>query len=195
MLRLFTAFCKSLLEIISEEDIFNDISNGFSHYDKPCPRCNTVGKLTPYGDYDRGLTYLKHSKTIDSRIQPLRFKCESCNVSHAVLPDIIIPYGRYGLGFVLTVLIAYFKRETAVVNICAQFSIAISTLYEWKKRMLLHKELMLGLLISSKIPALAFLQGLLKKRNLSDTLSGFYQKYGFSFMQNRSNVAAQSHPP
>jgi len=195
MLRLFTAFCKSLLEIISEEDIFNDISNGFSHYDKPCPRCNTVGKLTPYGNYDRGLTYLKHDKIIDSRIQPIRFKCESCTVSHAVLPDIVIPYGRYNLSFVLKALIAYYERKTTVVKICEQLKIAVSTLYEWKKRMLLHKELMLGLLISSKIPALAFLQGLLRKRNLSDTLSGFYQKYGFSFMQNRSNVAAQSHPP
>ena len=195
MVRLFTALCKSLLEIISEEDAFNDASNRFNHYDKPCPRCGAIGKLTDYGDYERGLIYLKADKTTDARVRPLRFKCESCDASHAVLPDIIIPYGRYCLSFVLKAMIMYFERKVTVVNICLQLGIAVSTLYEWKKRMLLHKELMLGLLISNKIPALAFLQELLKTRNLSKSLNDFFCKYGFSFMQNRSIPASQSHPP
>jgi len=195
MLRLFTALCNSLLEIISDDDIFDDISNGFNHYDKTCPYCGTVGKMALYGNYERGLTYLKSSRVTDSRLRLLRVKCESCTVSHAVLPDIIIPYGRYCLSFVLKALIMYFERKATVVNICAELGIAVSTLYEWKKRMLLHKELMLGLLISKKTHVLAFLQGLLKKRNLSKSLCGFYHKYGFSFMQNRSNVAMRSHPP
>jgi transposase-like protein len=195
MIRLFTALCKGLLEIISEEDIFNDISGGFNHYDKPCPRCGAVGKYTDHGDYDRGLTYLNAGKIIDARIRPLRFKCESCNVSHAVLPDIVIPYGRYNLSFVLKALIAYYERKMTVVKICEKLGIAVSTLYEWKKRILLHKELMLGLLVSSKTPVLAFLRGLIKKRNLSKSLNDFFRKYGFSFMQNGSTTTAQSHPP
>ena len=132
---------------------------------------------------------------MDSILNPRRVKCSSCGATHALLPDIVIPYGRYSLSFVLTALITYFERANTVEKICAQLGIAISTIYEWKKRMLAHKDLMLGILISRKVPALAFLRGLLKSKRLSVILSGFFHRYGFSFMQRRSTSATRSRPP
>jgi len=195
MIRLFTALCKSILEILTDEDIFLLANEDYRHGREACPCCGAVGQLYSYGDYSRDLTYLKAGKVTYSRINPLRFICGSCGATHAMLPDIVIPYGRYSLGIVLAALIAYFERATTVVKICENFGIAVSTIYEWKKRMLSHKELMLGLLISRKTPALAFLRGLIGSNSLSESLSRFFRKYGFSFMQNKSILTSRSRPP
>jgi transposase-like protein len=195
MVRFFTALCKSLLKNICDEVIFQEATYRYSYLGEACPHCGAVGKLAPHGDYTRGFTGRKDRKNVDSWLKPLRFLCKSCDTTHALLPDIVIPYGRYSLSFVLTVLIAYFERTTSVVNICEQFGIAVSTLYEWKKRMALHKDLMLGVLISRKTTALAFLRNLLGSNNLSDCLRIFFHKYGFSFMQNRSIPASRRRPP
>ena len=184
-----------MFEILTDEAIFLEAKGGYRRSGEACPCCGAVGKLTEYGEYSRGLTYLQAGKVADSRVSPLRFECKSCGSTHALLPDIVIPYGRYSLGFVLTVLIAYFERASTVERICENFGIAISTIYEWKKRVLSHKDLMLGLLISRKMPALAFLRGLLGSDGMSDFLRRFFRKYGFSFMQRRSPSASRSRPP
>jgi len=93
------------------------------------------------------------------------------------------------------VLIAYYEREATVVDICSIFGIAVSTLYEWKKLIVAHKEFMLGVLISRKTPALSFMRSLLGSGNISDILHRFFRKYAFSFMQGASASAAHSVPP
>jgi transposase-like protein len=95
----------------------------------------------------------------------------------------------------LKVLVAYYERVNTVVEICKDFHITVSTLYEWKKRIESHKELLLGILVGQKTPALAFLRGLINSNRLSGTLRKFYKKYGFSFLQNKSLPASQSRPP
>jgi hypothetical protein len=110
----------------------------------------------------------------------------SCKTTHALLPDIIIPYSPYSLRFMLTVLVAYFERNTTVLDVCTYFGIAVSTLYEWKHRMLEHKDLLLGILASLKEPAHAFLSGFIDSFRLLDQLKDFFSRYGFSFMQNRA---------
>jgi transposase-like protein len=99
-------------------------------------------------------------------------------------------------------LTAYFEKMEAtenkgaeetptVMDICERFGIAVSTLYEWQKRLLEHKECLLGTLSSQKAPALAFLRGLFASSRLSDTLRGFFRRHGFSFMQARSPMATR----
>ena len=195
MIRLFTAFCKTILENLSDEMIFNDETDKYQHHNERCPNCGSTGNLAPYCSYSRNCVYHKDGKNIDARVSPLRFKCDSCGKTHALLPDVLIPYSPYSLSFILTVMIAYFQRDTTVVNICERFEIAVSTIYEWKKRLLLHKELMLGLLISRKTPALAFLQGLLNSKSISDSLHRFFRKYDFSFLQNHSSITTKIYPP
>ena len=107
-----------MLEILTDEDIFLKAKGGCRLGCEACPRCGAAGQLSNYGDYSRDFTYLQAGKVTDSRISPLRFECGSCGATHAMLPDIVIPYGRYSLGFVLAALIAYFERATAVVKIC-----------------------------------------------------------------------------
>jgi transposase len=168
---------------------------GFSYKGKACPKCGAKEKLSGHGDYSRGLTSYEENQIVDSLVDPLRFFCSSCEATHALLPDIIIPHCTYSLLFVLTALIAYYERDTTVEKICAQFGIAISTIYEWKKRIALHKDLMLGELLSQKQRTHSYILDLLKSCDLSDALSTFFRKYGFSFMQRTPATATRSNPP
>ena len=195
MIRHFQALYKTLLNKLTDEAIFQEATEGFIHHEERCPNCGAAGKLTPYGDYSRHLVSYEGGRVVDRLILPLRFACGSCEATHALLPEILIPYSPYSLRFKLLVLIAYFERETTVAAICERFHIAISTLYAWKSLLLEHKELMLGALASRREPAPAFLREIFASRALQTRLRHFFRRYAFSFLQNQSVSAARSHPP
>ena len=140
------------------------------------------------------MVYEIEIKIEDKRIKILRFKCKSCGVTHALLPDILIPYSSYTLSFKISVLLEYFKREKTVVSICKHFGIAVSTLYAWKKQLLEHKELLIGVVESKKTDALAFLRKFLDSIEISELLQDFWRRYGFSFLQSKRQTT-QSVPP
>ena len=97
--------------------------------------------------------------------------------------------------FMLAALVAYYERKTTVTEICNQFGIAVSTIYDWKARIALYKDLMLSALISQMQRTHSYVLGLLDSDDLSGILCRFFRKYGFSFMQRRSASAARSRPP
>jgi len=195
MIRLFTTLCKSLLEKLTDVAIFNDATGQFNHYDEKCPSCGAVGKLSPYGNYSRNLVSHKNGTTVEANVNPSRFECTSCGVTHALLPDILIPYSPYSLRFKLAVLTAYFDRNTTVAAVCERFGIAVSTLYSWKKRLLEHEELLLGALASLEVSAITFVKNLFEATCLSDHLQSFFQQYAFSFMQHTPATATRCRPP
>ena len=151
--------------------------------------------MSERGDYGRCLISFEDGKIVESQVRPALFYCASCKTSHALLPDIIIPYGRYSLLFVLAVLAAYFERATAVTKICERFGIAVSTIYDWIDRIGEHKALMLGALISQKQGMHSYVLALMGSNDLSDILCRFFRNHGFSFMQRRPISATQSRPP
>jgi len=195
MIRLFTALCKAYFKELSDKQRVQEATDGFNYLGEPCPNCGAIGKLADHGDYGRALTSYEGGEIVDSTVRPERFLCSSCETSHALLPDIIIPYGRYSLLFVLAAMAEYFERAATVAKICERFGIAVSTIYDWKGRIALHKDLMLGALISQKQRAHSYILGLMRSDDLSGILRRFYRKYGFSFMQNRSTPATRSRPP
>jgi transposase-like protein len=196
MIRLFTELCKAYFEkLLSEWQIFQEATDGFSHYGESCPKCGAVGNLSDHGGYGRGLTSYEDGRIVDMPVWVLRFKCASCKATHALLPDIIVPYSPYSLLFMLAALIAYYEHDTSVEEVCSRFGIAVSTIYRWKERISDHKDLMLGVLISRKRRAHSYILWLLGSGHLSGILRQFFRKYGFSFMQNRSSKATRSRPP
>jgi transposase-like protein len=195
MIRLIAALCKTLFEFVTDEQIFQDASDGYIHHGNNCPRCGAIGKLDSYGGYFRWLISRLKRKTVSRRIWIRRFECKSCCATHALLPDILTPYSQYSLQFKLTVLIAYFDRGCTVEALCNEYEIAVSTLYEWLKRIALHKELMIGVLLSKRTPTHNFLRDLIGSDDLSGTLNRFFHKYGFSFLQRTSAITTLSNPP
>jgi transposase-like protein len=198
MIRLFTGLCKSFLKEIIDVDIFQAATDSFRHYGQRCPNCRAFGKLFPYGGYFRFLVSLYAGMVVCHRIKILRFKCKSCNRTHALLPDTLVPHSSFSLKFKLLVLIAYFEREEkgeTVVSICHSFEIAISTIYEWKKLFLSHKELLLGVFLNQKKSELSFLRSLVESGILSDTIRKFFERHAFSFMQHKPDKATRSRAP
>jgi len=197
MIRLFTALCKSILENISTEaESFQESTKEYNAYGGKCPNCGVLGQLSSYGSYERFLISIISGKPKESRIKPLRFKCGKCKTTHALLPDIIVPYSPYSLRFILTFLIAYAERTVTVVELCNCYGIAVSTLYRWRKRLLSHKELLLGIIRDQTEPCLAFIQELLGKVDLlSERLKLFFHTHGFSFMQRNAFKTSQTRSP
>ena len=199
MIRVFAALCKSLFETLTDVSIFKNATDGFSYYGESCPNCGAAGKLSPYGSYFRNLVSYENGATVEERINPLRFECTSCGVTHALLPDVLTPYSPYSLRFKLAALTAYFERDTTVADakptvhaICEHFGIAVSTLYSWKERLLEHKELLLGILASLQESVLAFLRNLFEAPCLSKRLRCFFRRHAFSFMQRTPATRSQS---
>ena len=71
--------------------------------DEPCPNCRCAGNYTGHGRYTRHLVLVGSSVLVEVR----RVRCASCGVTHAVLPDGVVPYRAYSEKFVLAVLSAW----------------------------------------------------------------------------------------
>lgn len=194
MIRVFKIFCKLNLIKLSAQEIFEDAMLDFSkerlpHLDYLCPLC---GAKHPhwsfYANYERYLISFEHGATVTHRISVTRLNCSSCGRTHAILPEIIIPYGSYSLVFILTVLRDYYLSQMTVRDICDKFQIAHSTLYAWKRLFTLHKKLWLGLLRDLSTKPLDFL-ALLPSVATSDDLFLFYRLHAMSFLQGVSKTA------
>jgi hypothetical protein len=194
MIRVFEIFCKLSLIKFSAQEMFEDTMLGFSkgnlsHLVYPCPLC---GAKHPhwsfYANYERYLISFEHGATVTYRISVTRLICSSCGHTHAILPEIIIPYGSYSLVFILTVLRDYYLSQMTVQALCDKFQIAHSTLYAWKRLLTLHKKLWLGLLRDLSTKPLDFL-ALLPSLTTSDDLFLFYRLHATSFLQGVSKTA------
>jgi ribosomal protein S27AE len=196
MIRVFTALCNTIAKnILCEASLFEDAVASYKPLSEKCPHCGVTGYLIAYGSYERFLVSIVGNEPAEQTIKPTRYKCGKCGATHALLPDILIPYSSYSLLFVLSVLIAYYERATTVAALCVHYGIAVSTLYSWKKRFLSHKQLLLGVIVSQKEAALTFLHDLFNSPGCwIEQLQTLFHKHGFSFMQN-SRAASQSLPP
>ena len=156
-----------------------------------CPVCNSTNNCSIHAYYDRYLTDFCNGHQSSSCVRILRVVCSSCNHTHAVLPDIIIPYRTYTLFFILRVLAEHFRALSSVENICDRFEISIGTFYQWLKLWHEHKAEWLGLLSDLEYSDYDFLKFILRGDRFSDFLMLFYKKAAISFMQSHCNP----HPP
>jgi hypothetical protein len=146
-----------------------------------CPRCGAEGCLRPHDFYNRDLISINNGIRTDDKISIKRVKCYSCKATHALLPDILIPFGSYSLRFILFIMRAYIFRTGTVNALCDYFCIAHTTLYKWIH--LFNEQA--NLLLSSieqisciTAPVLDFAEGIKALPSL------FFERYRFSFLQN-----------
>ena len=57
-----------------------------------CPCCHAKGKLIKYGTYERNISILIDNDIENYRVSIQRVICTSCNHTHALLPNFIVPY-------------------------------------------------------------------------------------------------------
>ena len=131
MIREKAIFIKLNQLHFSDQQLFDMAVSGFDPDKCPCPKCKAVGRFKQIRSYKRDMISVSGNERIDTVLSVPRFLCESCGHSHALLPDILIPFGSYSLRFVLTVLLGYLNRSCPVAAFCEHWQIAISTLYGW----------------------------------------------------------------
>lgn len=155
----------------------------------PCLNCGAKRPTWAYHDsYERYLISYENNAIITDTIDITRITCSSCNSTHAILPEIIIPYRSYSLLFVLAALKDYFTHGITVSALCDKYQISPSTLYEWKHLFNTHKKLWLGILEDIYQKSLDFLSLTLNSHS-GNGLKAFFSNNKISFLQNRTITA------
>jgi len=193
MIRLFRVFCKLNFKTLSAKDLFLYSMKGFSS-DKliflklTCPHCGAKHPAWSCHDsYKRYLISYENEITTTHIIDITRILCSSCKHTHAILPEIIVPYGSYSLTFILSVLKDYFSKMT-VKTLCEKYQISVSLLYDWKRLFLMHKKLWLGILENIYQNSIIFLSSI-PNFDTSNDLSIFFLINSHSFLQSIRKTA------
>lgn len=194
MIRQFTIFCKLNFCILCDIDLFLKSMEDFTCEKIPflklaCPNCGAKEPLWSFHDtYSRFLISYENKTVVTEAIEIPRLLCSSCNCTHAILPEILVPYKSYGLLFILTVLKEYFFRHRTVTAICEKYQISVSTLYRWKKLFLLHKQLWLGVVENIYHDTASFISTFPAVKT-SEVLSEFFKENNKSFLQGAGKTA------
>jgi len=194
MIRLFTTFSKLNFLNLSDVQLFLQATQKLSLRSHPCPYCGAKSpSWSLHGTYDRYLISFEKGITENHHITIGRLICSSCEHTHAVLPEILIPYSSYGLLFVIRILRDYYGGSLTVAKLCDKYQVSVSTLYAWKQLLLLHKKLWLGILEDSILSITDFL-AIIPSMNSSENLHLFFQSQSFSFLQGVSKATHSGYP-
>lgn len=196
MIREFTVFCKLNLITYSALQLFEQFMDSFRIEDYVCPTCGAKYTCKLHASYERYLISYEAGEPVYYHVNVLRVICASCRHTHAILPEIIIPYGSYSILFILTVLRDYYTHSGSIREICDKYQISVSTLYRWKRLFHTHKKLWLGLLEDAATQTLDFLDFLtgFSIRKLSEGLKHFFLSHAFSFLQGALETAHSASP-
>ena len=152
-----------------------------------CPICGSKGSCHVHDYYGRSIIELYAGKRITDTLCIQRVYCDSCNHAHAILPDIIIPYSRFGLIFILHVLASLFTKSCTIEQLCEKYDISINLLRKWINLWNSHKQQWLGMLADSEASNLSFMQHLDSLESYAAFSMEFIQQTSFSFLQSHKN--------
>jgi len=180
MVRQKSIFCKLNSILKSDKEIFDAAIKAFLMCKTICPSCGAKGCCREHDNYYRLLITIEFGKRKKHYIEIPRIFCESCGTTHAILPDVLIPYRSYSLRFILFILAQYLQRDCTVEVFCEHWDIAIATLYSWKDIFLEHASLWLGKLAEASVLCEKTINHI---RESEKSTHDFFEKYKFSFMQ------------
>lgn len=173
--------------------IYDDYIESLDPFQVLCNNCKCRGDCIRYGRYDRGYLISPEDGATNERIFIQRMLCKACGVTHAILPEEIVPYAQYSIIFMFLVLYQYFLRpEThrTVQEICEEFRIVPPLLYRWIRAFKKDKDKYLGILESDKYTELEALSWL-------KDLPNYAQGFAASFLEKTERMPMQTHrnPP
>jgi hypothetical protein len=189
MIREKSLFCKLFRIKISAETLFLFYMAGFNPYIEVCTYCKSTGNCAIFAHYTRNLIDFHFGKAVYYKVVVTRVKCGSCGHTHAILPDIIIPYATYSIDFILWVLAEYFMGHQTVEKLCEKYAISHCMLYRWIALFNKHKALWLGAVASAATSSMAFLENITGMECFSDFTVDFLTLTGFSYLQSHANPA------
>lgn len=185
MVRLFVFLVKlDIHKLKTAAGIYHAAMKDFNIHAEPCPGCGAKGHLSWHDEYSHHLADYYDGKLQEGSVAIRMVSCSSCRQTHthAVLPDLFIPYKSYSILFIMLVLRASILRTDSVASLCARYGISTSTFYSWKKRYCTHKSLHLDKIekyLFEKDPHLTGKTPIYATSFLYD----FFRRFCFSFLQ------------
>ncbi len=180
MIRVKTLLGKMFSLKISDQLLFTSSIQQQQMHELVCPACGAKTSCTSHDSYTRMLISIEQGDRVETIISVPRVLCHSCGHTHALLPDLLIPFGSYSLRFILSILWKYLHRTGSVERFCNTWQISISTLYGWIHLFEEQGSLWLGILQKiSKLNTTAVEHIC----SLEDFPSAFFSRFHFSFMQ------------
>ncbi|MFR4351167.1 MAG: DUF6431 domain-containing protein [Roseburia sp.] len=152
-----------------------------------CPVCGSCGNCHVHAYYDRSVIDFRNGRKVTDSLCVLRLICDSCHHTHAMLPDILIPYASYSLMFILRVLGEWFLGHSTMEHLCDRFSITPIQLHKWLKLWNKHKQQWLGILEDSETSDASFLKVLAVSDSYSDFSMSFIRRFTCNFLQSHKN--------
>ena len=180
MIRLNALDCKLKNTILSIRILFRQSLKQSPLFLLVCPFCGAKGTCKKRGSYERSLVTFPDGKPEVLRLKIPRVQCP-CGKSHALLPDLIVPYLSYSLPMILHILSDYFNRRLTIRGICEKYMVSPPLIYRFKKMFLIHKKQWLGVLRDMEISALSF-------------MDAFLCLTTYSFLQSHKNPANCERP-
>ena len=189
MIRKNLINCNLIRMIKSGKVLFDEYMVSFRPEAETCPNCKAKGRCRIFAYYKRYLIDFVDGRPVVAQIRVLRVYCESCETTHAILFDPIIPYEQHSLLFILRVLAEHFLHRMTVEKICEVFEICISTFHRWKKLFEEHRREWQGTLSSIETNLIDALRTIARKEPFAAFALEFFKRTGVSFLQSHKNPA------
>ncbi|EKD94329.1 MAG: hypothetical protein ACD_26C00116G0005 [uncultured bacterium] len=91
-----------------------------------CPKCGARHSLTRHCTYHRNVCYVEGISIAisEKKLTILRLLCTSCDSTHAILPNDIIPYKTFTESTINSILQRYFVFEEPISNISKELNLS-----------------------------------------------------------------------
>ena len=169
MIRKNLLFCKITRIKTSSKSLFDSYMSRFKPGQETCPICGSFGNCRIHAYYGRHLMDFISSQPVKPDICVLRV---CCGHTHAILPDIVVPYSGYSLFFLLRLLGEYSSGLFHVEKLCERFGVSQNQLYQWISLWRIHKPEWLGVLADIEVSDWLFLKDLLSYNRYSSFSMG-----------------------
>lgn len=143
MIRALAILCKLNSIKLSDKQLFDVCLFHLDIIHQTCPCCGSSSNHSIYSSYKRTMITFCGGHRENLEVTIPRIKC-NCGHTHAIIPDVLIPYGSYSLRFILVVLFKYLVRSCSINELCDKYQISKSTLYEWIHLFINHFNLWAG---------------------------------------------------
>ncbi|MDF2701045.1 MAG: ISChy3, orf1 [Haloplasmataceae bacterium] len=147
-----------------------------------CPHCKAKGKMNYHAEYDRKVITLVGNQIVYEKLSIVRLKCYSCNRTHALLPNFLIPYQTHGYTIVMECLFDYINGKS-LFYIYDKYGVSPQLLYSWIKKFKLHSERVCILLKSKIKPIKQIIKLIYVFNDLWNLLTDYFNENKCCFMQ------------
>ena len=111
------------------------ILNNYDFFNYECPKCGARHSLIRHGIYERNISFIKEDNISNEKIEILRLKCTSCNSTHAILPNDVVPYCIYSYSFMMKVIMDFAIDKERVLSIANKYNISFQLIYSFISRL------------------------------------------------------------